>query len=223
MDKNLQGIEYLQQGNYEKAIQMFTEAIEENPTDAVAYVNFANVLISVGEPQRAEQFLKRAIEIDEKASAAYYSYGNLYFNQEKYDEAASMFEKALAIGPESNDLYYMLGMCFVNLGRNELSLPYLQRSMELDESDIEARFQYALALARSGAYDGAIEQLEKVTLGAPDHADAFYNLGVAYAAHEEDAGKALACFEKALAIQPGHSLAGNGKKLMESALAEEKE
>ena len=33
MNKNLQGIEYLQQGNYEKAIQMFTEAIEENPTE----------------------------------------------------------------------------------------------------------------------------------------------------------------------------------------------
>ena len=56
MDKNLKGIEYLQQGKYEKAIQMFTEAIEENPTDAVGYVNFANVLISVGDPEVRSNF-----------------------------------------------------------------------------------------------------------------------------------------------------------------------
>ena len=147
MDKNLQGIEYLQQGKYEKAIQMFTEAIEENPKEAVAYVNFANVLISVGDPERAEQFLKRAIELDDKASAAILQLRKFYFNQEKYEEAAGMYEKALAIGPESNDLHYMLGMCFVNLGRNELSLPYIQRSVELDGTDIEARFQYGLGIS----------------------------------------------------------------------------
>ncbi|MBS4217054.1 tetratricopeptide repeat protein [Bacillus sp. FJAT-49711] len=221
MDKNLQGIEFLQKGNVEKAIQMFTEAIEENPHDAVGYVNFANVLISVGELERAEQFLKRAIEIDEKASAAYYSYGNLYFNKERYDKAAGMFEKALAIGPETNDLQYMLGMCFVNLGRNELSLPYLQRSVELNDQDIEARFQYALSLARSEVYDEAIKQLETVIKEDSYHADAFYNLGVAYLAHHDDTEKSLHCFDKALDIQPNHALAGNGKKLVEE-LSEEK-
>ena len=61
-----------------------------------------------------------------------------------------------------------------------------------------------------------------MTEADPDHADAFYNLGVAYAAHEEDAEKALIYFEKALEAQPDHALAGNGKKLMESALTEEK-
>ena len=109
-----------------------------------------------------------------------------------------MYEKALAIGPESNDLHYMLGMCFVNLGRNELSLPYIQRSVELDGTDIEARFQYGLALARCGVYDESINQLLQVTEADSGHADAFYNLGVAYAAHEEDAEKALIYFEKAL-------------------------
>ncbi|MCX8047792.1 MAG: tetratricopeptide repeat protein, partial [Anoxybacillus gonensis] len=49
------------------------------------------------------------------------------------------------------------------------------------------------------------------------HADAYYNLGVAYA-YKDDPQTAHAMFEQALAIQPDHLLAGHGKKLMERAL-----
>jgi tetratricopeptide (TPR) repeat protein len=46
------------------------------------------------------------------------------------------------------------------------------------------------------------------------HADAYYNLGVAYG-FMEDGKKALEMFEKALEVQPDHLLAGYGKKLIE--------
>ena len=87
MDKNLKGIELLQEGKIEEAVTFFTEAIEENPTDPVAYINFGNVLLSVGENEKAEKFLKRAISLDGNAASAYYSLGNLYFNGENFDAA----------------------------------------------------------------------------------------------------------------------------------------
>ena len=46
------------------------------------------------------------------------------------------------------------------------------------------------------------------------HADALYNLGVAYG-YKEDAQKALEMFNRALVVQPDHLLAGHGKKLIE--------
>ena len=38
------GIQYMQEGNWEEAAKNFTEAIEENPKDALGYINFANLL-----------------------------------------------------------------------------------------------------------------------------------------------------------------------------------
>lgn len=47
-----------------------------------------------------------------------------------------------------------------------------------------------------------------------EHADAYYNLGVAYV-FEDNNEKALALFKKATEIQPDHFLAGNGVRLLE--------
>lgn len=76
-------------------------------------------------------------------------------------------------------------------------------------------FQYGLCLANQQYIEEAIIQLKKCIALDPKHADAFYNLGVAYG-FQENAEKAMQMFERALEINPGHILAGHGKKVMES-------
>ena len=93
-------------------------------------------------------------------------------------------------------------------------MPYLQRTVELSPEDVDARFQYALCLANAELYDELINQLNLVVEQDPGHADAYYNLGVAYV-FEENNEKALTLFKKATEIQPDHFLAGNGIRLLE--------
>jgi len=54
-------------------------------------------------------------------------------------------------------------------------------------------------------------------------ADAYYNLGVAFAGHRNDVAAAITYFEKALEAQSDHVLAAHGKKLMEDMQAEHEE
>ena len=75
-------------------------------------------------------------------------------------------------------------------------------------------------LANAELYDELIKQLNIVVEQDPGHADAYYNLGVAYAGHKEDSKAAIGYFEKALKAQPDHMLAAHGKKLMEEMAAE---
>ena len=92
MDKNQLGVQYMQEGKWEEAARIFNEVIEENPQDAIAYINFGNVLSAVGDDEKALKFYEKAIELDENAAAAYYSAGNIYFSNEKFEQAKNMFE-----------------------------------------------------------------------------------------------------------------------------------
>ena len=80
---------------------------------------------------------------------------------------------------------------------------------------MEKAFSIWLCLANEEYIDEAIIQFEKCIDIDPTHADAFYNLGVAYG-FKEDGEKAIDMFDKALEIEPNHILAGHGKKLLES-------
>lgn len=136
--------------------------------------------------------------------------------KERYQEAKDMFEKAHRTGMENSDLYYMLGTTLMKLEQPKLAMPYLQRAAELNDADVEARFQYAMCLANEGMLDEAITEFSNVTERDPSHADAFYNLGVAYA-FKEDRKTALDMLNKALDIQPDHMLSIRAKQLLEEA------
>lgn len=104
----------------------------------------------------------------------------------------------------------MLGTVLVKLEQPKLALPYLQRAVELNENDTEARFQFGMCLANEGMLDEALSQFAAVTEQDAGHADAFYNAGVAYA-YKENREKALEMLDKAIDIQPDHMLALHAK------------
>ncbi len=53
-------------------------------------------------------------------------------------EAKDQFEKAISKGMENADVYFMLGMSLSSSISRRFALPYFQRSVELNEEDIEA-------------------------------------------------------------------------------------
>ncbi|WP_376768236.1 hypothetical protein [Litoribacterium kuwaitense] len=60
-DYNEEGIDFLNNGELEKAAEAFNAAIETSPRDPVGYVNFGNLLQSVGETDKALRFLTKRL------------------------------------------------------------------------------------------------------------------------------------------------------------------
>lgn len=207
MNYNELGIQAIQEENYEKAVELFTKAIEENPNEAIGYINFGNLLASMNENDRAERFFQKAITLDEHAATVYYSLANLYYNAERFEEAAKLYEKAISNGIEGADAYFMLGKSFEKEGHTKLSLPYLQRAYELDSSDIQIALSYSIALASMEMFEQAEPVLKEILTLDAENADAHYNLGVLYAVSTSDTDAALHHLKEAFTIQPTYDQA----------------
>lgn len=219
MENNRLAIEYIEKQDFKKAAELLDEAISKKPKDPLGYINFGNLLIHMNDYERGRRFFERAIELDGEAATAYYGLGNLYYQQESYEKAQKNYQKAIQLGLDDGDVYYMLGMTFKNNEQDLLGLPYFMRATELNPGDNESLFQYGLTLAQTNHLVEAQEVFEKILASDEKHADAHYNLGV-IALIKDKAEEGLQHFEQALAIQPDHLLAKNGKREVLKALEE---
>ncbi|HWL27052.1 MAG TPA: tetratricopeptide repeat protein [Ureibacillus sp.] len=202
MDYNEIGIKAFQEKRYEDAAKAFTEAVENNPNDAIGYVNFGNLLAAMNDVERAERFFQKAITVDEKTATAYYGLANLYYDAERYIEAAKLYQKSIEHGIQGADAHYMLAKSFEREEKYKLALPYMQRAAELAPEDLQIRLSYGILLCTLEMFDVAKGELEFVLEKDESNADAHYNLGVLYAVSTENSEAALHHLKQAYTISP---------------------
>jgi tetratricopeptide (TPR) repeat protein len=196
------GITAIQNKDYEQAVEHFKNAIDEEPNNPIAYINFGNLLARINETERAERFFQKAITLDSESATAYYGLANLYYEQERYEEAAKLYEKAIRFDIQGADAYFMLGKCFERLENPKLALPYLQRAAELEPKDVQIRLSFGIGLGALEMFKEAEPEFKYVIQEDLNNADAHYNLGVLYAVSTDRTDDALYHLKQAYTLQP---------------------
>ncbi len=92
-----QGKKLSGEGDYDAAIEQFTQAITLNPEYAVAYNNRGWAYYEKGEYDRAIQDYDQAIALDENYKDAYYFRGFIYKLKGERDKAIADFRKYLEL------------------------------------------------------------------------------------------------------------------------------
>jgi tetratricopeptide (TPR) repeat protein len=92
------GLNYIKDGNYDKAIKEFTVAIEKYPKYDIAYSDRAAAFIQQKKFNEAEADLKKALEINPNSLEAHYNLAALYSIQNKLDSSLQALERALELG-----------------------------------------------------------------------------------------------------------------------------
>ena len=94
-------------GDYEKAIELYRQAIESNPEDARLHFNLGSALAKLGESEQAVRSFETAKQLmddPEKKSMADYNAGTHLSEAEMYDEAVNFFRDALRNNPDDPDI-----------------------------------------------------------------------------------------------------------------------
>ena len=134
--------------------------------------------------------LDDALDIAKK----YHLSGNITLADRTYKDILKTY-------PEHFQCLHYLGILAYQRNAINDSVNYLQRAIEIDDSNAETFNAYAVVLELSGKMDMALQQWEKAIKLNPDFADAFSNYGNALWKKGDIKAAQKAC-EDALKINP---------------------
>ena len=91
---------YLEDGDYDKALQIFSEVLVEYPGYKEAYLGKAITLLQMGRLDESRTFFDKAIGLDNQYAQAYANRGILNDRAGRYEDALNDYRKALTLNPE---------------------------------------------------------------------------------------------------------------------------
>ena len=94
-----EGSRLVQDQQYNRAIDVFTEAIESDPTWAEAWNKRATVFYIVGEFQKSQEDIDKVLGLEERHFGALAGQGMVNIQLKNYDKAKRSYQKAQEIYP----------------------------------------------------------------------------------------------------------------------------
>jgi len=132
----------------------------------------------------------------------YIRLGDAYLALGELDDAKDAFEKALRLGDKVRG-HTGIGRVYAKKKGCGLRAQYhFRRALGEDPNYAEAQYGLAKLYEHMRPLD-ALEAFEKAIELAPDHGDAYFQLGQMFE-REGDRMRALAAYEQQLAVAPGH-------------------
>ena len=196
--------------NIKKALGYFQQAIEQDPTYALAYAGLADCyalmpIYSESPPkediQRALAAAHRALELDDGSAEAHTALANTLVDDLQLPEAEREFKRAIALNPNYATAHQWYGECLQAEGRSEEALVQLKLAHEFDPLSLIINSVYGSVLGTAGHYDEAVQQLHRTLEMDTTFSPAQLMLGQVL----EDKGnltEATAAYEKARDMLP---------------------
>ena len=110
------GLDQLEQGDTENAINTFRKVLELNPNYALAHSSLGYIYMLRGNSDLARASFERAIDLDVRLAAAHNGRGMVLAREERMrSEALVSFREALDLDPEYLDARYNLGVTLADM------------------------------------------------------------------------------------------------------------
>jgi eukaryotic-like serine/threonine-protein kinase len=179
--------------NIQTAIDCFQQAIELDPTYALAHAGLADsyVLMSTvayGRPMstkeamvKAKAAAKKALEIDDTLCEAHTSLGVYLLRYEwNWPEAEKEFIRAISLNPNYASAHYWYSNLLALTGRSDKSIAESETASELEPFSPHTDINLARALHFARQYDKAAVYLLKILEKNPNQLSALNVLGYIY-------------------------------------------
>ncbi|HEV2837093.1 MAG TPA: tetratricopeptide repeat protein, partial [Pyrinomonadaceae bacterium] len=147
----------------QKATEYLKQAIERDPTYALAYAALGDCHNYLAQRDDAKRALLKALELNDNLGEAHASLGFFRFLYEwDFAGAEQEFKQALALSPGYAEAHHWYAIYLANLGRHQEADQQARQAVALDPLSLLMMMTPAMNLFLARDYDGAIEQLHAV-------------------------------------------------------------
>ncbi|WP_447978765.1 tetratricopeptide repeat protein [Candidatus Nitrospira bockiana] len=162
------GIFKFNQGKYDEAQLLFTQALDAKPGDPEAGYYLGQSLIRSRNYSGAEQTFRRFVEADPSFARARLGLAMAQYYQGKHQEALANLVAAQAQLPNDPLVYYFQGLAHIRLGAYEQAEAPLTKAMQLSpDLAPEGHYHRGIALYGQGRAEEAKSEFEAAIAAEP--------------------------------------------------------
>ena len=205
------GIAYYEQGQYDRAIRDFDEAIRLDAGYVHAWNNRGLTYSNKGQYDRAIRDLDEAIRLDPGHVPAWHNRGAAYYNKGDYDQAIRDFDEVIRLADEElrRHPYYVetwnkRGNAYLEKGQYDQAIRDYDEAIRLDPGHVHAWNNRGLAYSKKGQYERAIRDYDEALRLDPGYVLAWDNRGIAYS-NKGQYERAIRDFNEAIRLDPGYA------------------
>jgi tetratricopeptide (TPR) repeat protein len=143
------------------------EKVATGSNSADAYFLAGVTLLEMDEYERARRDLDAALNLDPKLPGIYTLAGTARDKTGDATAAEPAFRKALEVNPNDFDANLYLGAILYKRRQMDEAKTYLERALGLKPDSSMARYEYAMYKSKSGDYQAAAQDLEKLVRDDP--------------------------------------------------------
>ena len=173
--------------SFNRAIQILEEGRKLYPDNSDILGALQNVYIAADRVNESMDVFKQAAESNPDSPQHQYNYGVILLGSQKFEEAEQRFKTAIELKPDYTDALYNLGVTYVEWGnyineeaeksgqmesnykeKYQLSLPYLEKVVELEPDNIggwDALYKVYARLNMMKEAEDAFEKVNKLREG----------------------------------------------------------
>lgn len=198
-----QGYSFSINGEDQKAIQFFRQAIEKDPGNTMAWNGLGYCHVGLNNPRAAIEAYQQAIKTDPTDAGLRFNLANYFIKLGRQQEAIESYRQAIAIDPTFEPAYFRLGVIYTRLDRPAEGKAAFEKVIRLNPQAAPAFFNIGIAYTKLGRYHEAIKANQAVLRIKPDFAPAYNNMGLVYGklGQAEDEIKA---YKEAIRIEPDY-------------------
>ncbi len=173
---NNAGIGYLDQLQYEDALQAFTQVVRLRPDYKDGYVNLAVTYIEWEKYADARAPLEKALTLRPDDARALY-YLALVERRQRHSEAeVADLQKVVAQYPDSRDARRELGISYYQQHRGDDAVAQFKALQAIDPDDVAAHYNLAILYRRMGMKEQAAKEASLYAIKRIDPAAPTYSL-----------------------------------------------
>ena len=211
---------WTEEGFY-KAIEHFQQAIENDPSYALAYAGLADCYVLLGwnsylPPKEAfpkgRSAAKAALQLDPDLAEAHTAFAALlWLHDWEWEKSQAEFKRSLELGPTYATANHWYAEYSMTMGRHAEAMARMKMGLDLDPLSLIINVAVGWALYFARRHDEAIEQLRRTVDLDPNYPVTYWILGLLL--------RRMGCYELAITEGEKGVALSAGSPLMCAALA----